>query len=290
MEIGPIFRALINHRTRFWLIVVEIALTLAIVANCVHMIQDRRAKIHRPTGMDEENILIAESEPFAPEFQDEEFVETSYDEDLRALRALPGVLAVSAMHQVPLSGSGSATGRRAVGNEEETRSVAYFAVGPDVVDALGIEILAGRDLIESDYPSIEEVLDEADDDGETTHANVLLTKAAADIFFPDGDAVGKDIENKQGSSVETVVGVVELMHGSWPLSSIVERVMLYPSRPANSRRVRYIVRVEPGMEDGRVRPSVGVPGSPRPHKQILQDMKVLEIEWAIGGRAWWRYW
>ena len=33
MEIGPIFRALINHRSRFVLITVEIALTLAIVAN-----------------------------------------------------------------------------------------------------------------------------------------------------------------------------------------------------------------------------------------------------------------
>ena len=31
MQFGPIFRALLKNRTRFWLILVEVALTLAIV-------------------------------------------------------------------------------------------------------------------------------------------------------------------------------------------------------------------------------------------------------------------
>ena len=36
MEFGPIFRALLHNKARFWLIAVEVALTLAIVANCVN--------------------------------------------------------------------------------------------------------------------------------------------------------------------------------------------------------------------------------------------------------------
>ena len=72
MEIGPIFRALFHHKTRFWLITLEIALTLAIVANCANMILDQRSKMLRPSGMDEENLLAVISEPFAPEFEDEE--------------------------------------------------------------------------------------------------------------------------------------------------------------------------------------------------------------------------
>ena len=55
MEIGPIFRSLIHHKSRFWLITVEIALTLAIVANCLNMILDQRSRVVRPTGLDEEN-------------------------------------------------------------------------------------------------------------------------------------------------------------------------------------------------------------------------------------------
>ena len=107
MEIGPIFRALIHQRSRFWLIVLEIALTLAVVANCLHMIQDQRARFLRPTGIDEENLLAVISAPFAPEFEDEDYLQVSYEEDLRVLRSLPGVIAASAMHQLPLSDSGS---------------------------------------------------------------------------------------------------------------------------------------------------------------------------------------
>ena len=88
MEIGPIFRALINHRSRFWLITVEIALTLAVVANCITMIKSERAKMLRPTGMDVENILVARVEPFAEAFEDDGYREDVYDEDLRRLRSL----------------------------------------------------------------------------------------------------------------------------------------------------------------------------------------------------------
>ena len=56
MELGPIFRSLIHNKSRFWLIAMEIALTLAIVVNCVNIILDMRAQITRPSGMDEEAI------------------------------------------------------------------------------------------------------------------------------------------------------------------------------------------------------------------------------------------
>ena len=42
MELGPIFRALMHNTTRFWLITLEVALSLAIVANCVNLIQQTR--------------------------------------------------------------------------------------------------------------------------------------------------------------------------------------------------------------------------------------------------------
>ncbi len=42
MEMGPILRAMGRNKVRFGLIVMEVALTLAIVANCVAMIRDAR--------------------------------------------------------------------------------------------------------------------------------------------------------------------------------------------------------------------------------------------------------
>jgi len=248
MEIGPIFRSLIHHKSRFWLIVLEIGLTLAVVANCVHMIKDQRTTLLRPTGMDEEHILIASSEPFTPEFQDEDYVRASYEDDLRALRAIPGVRAATATSSIPLSGSGSATGRRAAGGDVDTITAPYFTMGSDALQALGVELVEGRDFIESDFEEREWGDDEPTAE-DPTRVNVIVTQDIADVMFPDGGAVGSDIENKRGTSQNTIVGIIRRMHGSWPTSSVAERVILYPRHPANDRRTRYLVRAEPGMVD-----------------------------------------
>jgi putative ABC transport system permease protein len=249
MEIGPIFRALINHKSRFWLITLEIALTLAIIVNCVNMIIDQRSMMQRPTGMDVENMLVIHVEPWAPEFKDEQFVEDLYDRDLLALRALPGVIAATGMSAIPLSGSGSATGRKAFESDGDSTTAPYFVVGDQALEALGVQLVEGRAFSESDFP--EEVLpDQAYEQEQVSSRNVILTRDFADRLFPDGGALGSQISDRDGEDVEVVVGIIERMHGSWPQSSVAERVMLYPGRPAGTRRSHYVVRAEPGMVDG----------------------------------------
>ncbi|MEA2491800.1 MAG: putative transport system permease protein, partial [Acidobacteriota bacterium] len=52
--IGPIIRAMRHNRMRFALIILEIAMTLAIVTNCVNMILVERGKMARVSGFDDE--------------------------------------------------------------------------------------------------------------------------------------------------------------------------------------------------------------------------------------------
>jgi putative ABC transport system permease protein len=251
MEIGPIFRALIYQKSRFWLITLEIALTLAIVANCFNMIGDERAKMERPTGMDEENLLVVESEPIAPEFEDDEYVRASYEEDLRVLRALPGVQAATGTHAIPLSGSGSNHSRRAAGTETEPIGTPHFRMGTEALETLGVELIAGRDFVETDFPE-PKTGEEEGEEAETAPAEVrpvIVTKEVADLLFPAGDAAGKIIESSDGSSLNVIVGVLARMQGSWPHSAWAERVVIHPGMPANERRARYLVRAEPGMVD-----------------------------------------
>jgi putative ABC transport system permease protein len=243
MEIGPILRALINHRSRFWLITLEIALTLAIVANCVNMVLDQRARMLRPTGIDEANLLVLRVEPFDKQFEDEAFLRATYEEDLRALRAVPGVRKVTAMHAVPLSGGGSSTGRKAAGAEIDSLAAPYFVVGADAIATLGVELVEGRDFVESDFP----VETDEKEGPEYKGANVILTRDLADLLYPDGDALGRQIQSGgDDPQFDTVVGIVERMHGSWPTSEVAERVMLMPGFPAGARRTHYLVRAEPG--------------------------------------------
>jgi len=251
MEIGPIFRSLLNHKVRFWLIAVEIALTLAIVANCVNMILDQRAQLLRPTGYDETNLLIVRSEPFAPEFQDDDYVEASYDEDLAAIRAMPGVFAATGVSSIPLSGGGSATGRRPIGGgEEDSHTAPYFVVGTDALATFGVKLTEGRDFVESDFPPPDEEDRDPTEEAPDLH-NVLVTRDLAEALFPDDkQGLGKRTQNKSGTNIDTIVGVIDRMHCSWPLSSVAERVLLFPGRPASGRRVIYAVRAEEGMVDG----------------------------------------
>ena len=247
MEFGPIVRSLFHNKTRFWLVTLEIALTLALVINCAVYILDMSSRMIGDTGMDLENILVVYTEPVSPDFKDEEFVNQVRDEDLRLLAAQPGVLAAAAFHQIPLSGSGSSASRRAEGSELNTIPAPYYLVTLDAVETLGVELEAGRNLLASDYPP--EGQDDIRDDDGVQRFNVLVTRSFADKLFPDGDALGKAVTSSDGTSVQTIVGIIKHMNNSWPRSDFGSDVILFPLKAGNDRRMRYLVRARPGALD-----------------------------------------
>ncbi|MEM9058026.1 MAG: cell division protein FtsX, partial [Pseudomonadota bacterium] len=102
MELRPIFSALLRNKTGAFLISLQIALTLAVVANALFIIMQRIELMNRPTGMDVDNIVMVSSSGFTPDFD----VRGSLREDLEALRAIPGVVAATTINQIPLSGGG----------------------------------------------------------------------------------------------------------------------------------------------------------------------------------------
>ncbi|MCZ6599981.1 MAG: ABC transporter permease [Acidobacteria bacterium] len=247
MEFGPIVRSLFHNKTRFWLVTLEIALTLALVINCAVYILDMGSRMIGDTGMDIENILVVHTEPVSPDFKDEEFVNQVRDEDLRLLAAQPGVLAAAAFQQIPLSGSGSSTSRRAEGSELNTIPAPYYLVTLDAIQTLGVELEAGRNLLASDYPPAGQ--DDIRDDDGVQRFNVLVTRSFADKLYPDGDALGKAVVNSDNTSVQTIVGIIKHMNNSWPRSEFGSDVILFPLKAGSAERMRYLVRTRPGALD-----------------------------------------
>ncbi len=236
MELGPIFRAMLYNRTRYLLIALEVALTLAIVVNCVNMILDIRRTMTRPSGMDEKHLLAVTVLPFAPAFKDERYTETQKTEDLRLLRALPGVRAAAGISHIPLGGSGNAAGRKPVGSELDPPDLPFFTVTDGALETLGVELIAGRDFEEGDFRA--EVIEEESE-------NIILSQAMADRLFPDGDAVGSEVTDADDQRVNTIIGVVRNMANSWP-HWIPDRTALFPGKPGDSDRYRFMVRARPG--------------------------------------------
>ena len=121
MDIGPIVRALRRNKVRAGLIVAEIALTLAIVTNCVAMSVEARGKMTCASGFDDDNIVNVRSTPFDPAFREDGYLDNSLKEDLAALRALPGVRAASNTYFLPWQGGGSSTELKPLGGAEGLR-------------------------------------------------------------------------------------------------------------------------------------------------------------------------
>jgi len=247
MEIGPIFRALMHNKTRFWLITVEVALTFAVVANCVNVLLDLRSDYIRTTGYDEENIVVTLVEPFDAEFEEDSFRTELRDRDLDSLNAHPGIHGALLSQAVPLSGGGSGTGRKALGSELETSTAPFFRVYGDVLPATGVELVAGRSFKASDWDY------KTEEDGTVLHRNAMVTQDLADDLFPDGEALGQTIQNDEGEVTNTIIGIVGDMHNSWPVGwEKANNTMLVPERDVDPRRYFFLIRTDPGAAQSMI--------------------------------------
>ena len=175
MPIGPILRAMKHNRTRFALIILEIAITLAIVTNAVNMILVERAAMQQKSGFDDANLLFIRAQPFAPEFQEQTYVEQVVQSDLRALAGMPGVKAASATRILPWQGGGSSGTWKTEGYPEKFQAQIYGATR-GIFDTLGVQIVAGRGFVETDTPA---------DPNTTTTVTVISSGLAKKLW---GDA------------------------------------------------------------------------------------------------------
>lgn len=238
MEIGPIVNALKNRKAGAILVALQVAVTLAIVINAIFIIGVRSEKIGRETGMDVKNIFTLSVRGFGAGFN----VTQSIDDDIRLIKAIPGVINATVINQIPLSGSGSGTGLRAVAdNKVDPIGTARFRFSENGVESLGIKLAEGRNFKTSEVNFV------TPGSNPPTPSGILLTQTLANALFPEGDALGKQVYwgDMSGS---TIIGIIEKMHGSWVGWDKLEHVVVQPGRPAYETN-RYLIRTEAGERD-----------------------------------------
>src|ERR1700743_164006 len=106
MQLRPTLSTLRRHRTAALLIVLEIALTCAIVCNAVFVIANRIERLRFPSGLaDNELVYLSISsigrDPEGP---------ANTQIDLAALRAIPGVRSASLVNEIPYGEESMNTG------------------------------------------------------------------------------------------------------------------------------------------------------------------------------------
>ncbi|WP_440976233.1 ABC transporter permease [Pseudoxanthomonas winnipegensis] len=237
MEIRPIFSALRRHKTAAALIVLEIAVSCAIVCNALFLISQRIDNLNLPSGIAEDQLLHLRLSGIGKD----DNADARTEEDLAALRAIPGVIAVTTSNQLPFRNGSSNSGLSLTPDQaDNTLNAAAYRVGRDAIKAFGLKLIAGRDFNADEYLLGSE-LNKPDIDFSKVAASIIVSSAMAKKLFPNEPAVGKTVYMSQ--TPLHIVGVVETLTRPTLNGGNRTYSMLLPIRDNYNSMGRYIVRV-----------------------------------------------
>jgi putative ABC transport system permease protein len=236
MDFLPILAALRRHRTAAALIVLEIALTCAIVSNAIFLIGERLDRMQRPSGIAEDELLRIQVVAIGKN----EDAGVMTREDLALLSALPGVRRAAATRQLPFGDDSWNSSVQSSMDEGHTRlNVANYLGSEGLFETLGVQLVAGRDFAPEEYV-----------DEETAKtleaAPLIVTRAVSERMWPGESGLGRTLYI--GKRALRVIGVLERLvrpddlqgPASYELSVVV------PVRPRYDSVNNYMLRVDPG--------------------------------------------
>ena len=247
MEIRPIFSALMRNKTGPILVALQVALSLAILANALHIVNERRGLAARPSGMaDEHAVFRIEVRTLGNETPEQQLADIRRQTEV--LRAVAGVAAVAQVNQMPMSTNGSNTSLALDPRQTKESAVgSIYVSGDSLVKTLGLKIVEGRDFLAPELVDVNEATENVSPPG------VIITRPLAEKLWPGASAVGKTMYFGIGAEAQPtrIVGVVENLISAHAESN--ERGMysvLIPQRQyGGDRGVLYAVRTEPGQRD-----------------------------------------
>jgi putative ABC transport system permease protein len=200
MHFIPILSTLRRHRAAAALIVLEIAFTCAIVCNAVFLIRERLARMDRPSGVAESELVRVQLTGIGTGTD----ARAATAQDLAALRSIPGVKSAANVNMVPF---GNSSWNTDISNKPDDSNrpvnVAMYMGSEDLVETLGVRLIAGRDFNPDEYVDFDDVQALKAD-----IPSVIVTRAVAEKLYPGQSALGKPLY-VWGKEPQTVVGIIE---------------------------------------------------------------------------------
>src|SRR5438093_694836 len=158
--------------TRRVLIVCEVALSLVLLMGAGVMVQSLLALRQVDTGFDPNNVLTMRVRLVQARYPTPGQRSAFFAAALQRIRALPGVTAAGTVDTLPFA-AGSGQPLLLEGYPPQRRTVPVRQVTPGYLRAMGIPVLRGRDIVESDA----EVL--------------LVSQGAAKLYWGNDDPIGR---------------------------------------------------------------------------------------------------
>ncbi|MFG6448317.1 ABC transporter permease [Roseateles sp. BYS180W] len=226
MEIRPILSSLRHHKTAAGLIVLQIALTCAIVCNALFLISQRVQRIDTDSGMQEDEVVMLAMSTLAPQPD----AQAQMRSDLAALRQIPGVRAAALASQIPWGMGMSISTISTQQGETNTRTqqAAHYIASEGLLATLGLQLVQGRDFRPEEFISSQAL----DDAPNTQVPAIIINQGLANLLFPGQSALGQQVTVYNGSP-QRVVGVVAQLPTPSPRArdSAQEPAMILPVSP-----------------------------------------------------------
>src|SRR5690606_21727891 len=237
----PILSTLMRHKIAALLIVLEIALTCAIVCNALFLIGERLDRMHRPSGIAEGELVRIQAASLRQLSGDDDLNKSVSREYLDTLRRVPGVTEAAIANQIPFGGSSNNSGVNLTPDQQHSslNATVYMDEG-NLLQTFGTRLVSGRGFTPDDYQDLA-LLQKAGDAAQIPVA--IINRGMAEKLFPGGDAVGKVFYSWTDAPTR-VIGVVEELArpnsvGDGPYA------MVFPLRNYSPGQ-HYLLRTEPG--------------------------------------------
>jgi len=247
MEIRPILSALLRNKTGPVLVAVQVALSLAILANALHIVQVRQAVSARTSGLAaEQDVFALQIRPMQRGGHEEQLAGQA--RQTATLRAVPGVLSVAGSSQMPLSRSGNynslSVDRKQV---NQTTGASVYRSADSLIKTWGLQLVEGRDFLPGEIP----IIDQSTSD--ESPKVVIITRKLGEKMWPGSTSfVGKTMYFGTGEMAREaqVVGVIEkLQTPGAQITETGEQSILLPIRATGGKTDNYTLRAEPGQLD-----------------------------------------
>ena len=190
MELRPILSTLRRHKLTSWLLILEIALTCAIVCNAVFMIGQRLQRMDMPSGIAEHQVVLVRMAYIG----DRSDADALARNDLAALRQIPGVQQVALSIALPFAPGGPSGGLKLhPQQQQDTLSISEY-YGQNLLPTLGVKLIAGRAFQPDEYVGVDAVVAALHGgDLKGLPQTVIISKAVAERLWPGQSALGKTI-------------------------------------------------------------------------------------------------
>ncbi|GAB3788088.1 ABC transporter permease [Dyella agri] len=239
MDIRPILSTLRRHKITAWLLILQIALTCAIVCNAVFLIHQRLQRMDIPSGIAEHELLQIQ---FAY-IGDRPDAYAQAQTDLATLRQIAGVQAVALANQLPLSGyamSNSGIKLRPLQKDNSLEVASYY--GENLLPTLGVRLIAGRDFQSGELIDLKTAMPALHSgDMKNLPHTVIVAQAVAARLWPGQNALGKTIYVGNDIPLQ-VVGVSAPLARPDALQMGAQYSIVYPIRLAATEGGSYVIR------------------------------------------------